>query len=499
MTPADRPPPEITFGAVVRGGWQRLKEMRTVFVLLVVVAAAALLGAVVPQNGDPQEYYTRYGHLVADLIVRLGLGHVHSAIWFLGLLGLLLLSLVACSGRLWQQARQRWRLPDPRAAAQALQSARLHGRADLPPDATVAAATAALRKRGYRVLGLTGGGDARVLYAHKHRLSAWGQALAHYSVFLIALGAVMGSIQGLSLDETVTLREGETLRSQDGPLPFDLAVDRFTIDRDRGSGAVSNYYSAVRLLSGGREVARANVSVNHPLRYRGYFISQVGWGLDAARVEVTRGGHTEQYSFPLQRIPGAAPDQPVWSVPDDAASLFLPGGRTALVVEGFCPDAQRQKGQVLVRSDEYPGTAALNLTYVWNLPDQLALSAVPPHRSLGWLLAGESAPFAEGTVKFAGLTQATGLGLRKDMGLPFVWAGFVIGMIGLVMIFYFPQQRRVLSFAPHAQGCAVAMAPYGRAGDLADDSAQLWREVLARVGGEGLASADTSQEETTRE
>ena len=82
QTPAEQPPPEITFGAVLRAGWKKLREMRTVFQLLVIIAIAALICAVVPQNEDPQTYYTRYGSFVANVVVRLGLDHVHSTAWF---------------------------------------------------------------------------------------------------------------------------------------------------------------------------------------------------------------------------------------------------------------------------------------------------------------------------------------------------------------------------------------------------------------------------------
>ena len=105
-------------------------------------------------------------------------------------------------------------------------------RLPLAPDDAAAAATAALRKHGYRVRDLGTEGEKRVLYVHKHRLSAWGQALAHYSVFLIALGSVLGSIHGLSLDQNITIMEGDTFRSEDGSIPFGIKLDGFRIEQD---------------------------------------------------------------------------------------------------------------------------------------------------------------------------------------------------------------------------------------------------------------------------
>lgn len=507
LTPADRPLPEITFRDVIRVGWTKLKEMRTVFQLLVIIAIAALVCAIVPQNEDPQMYYSRYGRFLANIVVRLGLDHVHSATWFLILLGLLLLSLVACSGRLWREASMRWRIPSGDAAGKRLAAGALNATSGTGLETATVAATAALRKHGYRVRDLPAEGNKRVLYAQKHRLSAWGQALAHYAVFLIALGSVLGSIHGLSLDQNVTIMEGETFRSEDGSIPFGIKVDRFAIVQDPANGAVKNYYSDVRLLSGDTEVLRGTLSVNHPLRYKGYFISQSDWGLGEATIEITRGGKAEQHTFPLGRggYPGMGgdPGMSTWGVPQEDAALYLPGGR-ALVATGFYPDAVRQGDKVVQRDAEYPGTPALSLTYVSGIPGHKPegpAEGAPKHgmKELGWLLPGETVRLDDGVVKFVGISKSTGLGVRKDVGLPLVWGGFIASMIGLVMIFYFPLQRSILGFETAANGrTAIAMSRYSRSGDLADDSDELWRDVLAQTGGKAAANTGgrTHQEES---
>jgi cytochrome c biogenesis protein ResB len=499
MTPADRPPPEITFGDLVRSGWKKLKEMRTVFQLLVVIAAAALISAVLPQNEDPQMYYQRYGRFLANIIVRLGLDHVHSTTWFLLLLGLLLLSLAACSGRLWREAALRWRPPTGEAADKRLSAAALKAISPTAPEDSATAATAALKKHGYRVQPVPSQGNKRVLYAQKHRLSAWGQALAHYSVFLIALGSVMGGIHGLSLDQNITIMEGDTFRSEDGSIPFGIKVNGFKIVQDPANGAVKNYYSDVALVDGDKEVLRGELSVNHPLRYRGYFISQSDWGLGEAKLEITRGGKTEQYTFPLQR--GACPEmggdqmsQSTWGVPQENAALFLPGGDAALVATSFFADARRENGKVVQGDPEYPGTPAINLTYVSGIPGhkpQGPAAGAPKHgmKELGWLLPGETAKIDGGVVKFVGISKSTGLGVRKDFGLPLVWLGFIASMIGLVMIFYFPLQRSILAFEAAGGGkSTITMSRYSRRGDLADDGDELWRDVVAQTGAKAASA-----------
>lgn len=515
MTPGENPAPsgatpEITFGDIGRAGWKRLKEMRTVFQLLVIIAIAALLCAVVPQNEDPQGYLTRYGQFLGNIVLRLGLDHVHSTGWFLLLLGVLLLSLVACSGRLWKEASLRWGIPTADAAGKKLQSgSRLSGVTSLAVDEAVTAVAPALRKHGYHSLSLGAEDGKRLLYVHKHRFSAWGQALAHYSVFLIALGSVMGAIHGLSLDQNVTIMEGETFHSEDGSVPFGIRVDGFTIAQDPANGAVKNYYSKVRLFEGEKEVLKGTISVNHPLRYHGYFISQSDWGLGEAKIEITSGGKTEEHGFPLERAacPGTDEQASMWGVPQEQAALYLPDGHAALVATGFYADAVREGGKTIQRNSEYPGTPALNLTYISGIPGLKPTGPAqgpPKHgmKDLGWLLPGESLPLDDGQIKFVGITKSTGLGIRKDVGLPLVWIGFIASILGLMMIFYFPLQRSVVSLEPQGQGrTAIALAAYGRAGDLADDSNQVWQDMLKRLGGRSSSNsgAGVGQEESTSE
>ena len=463
--------------------------MRTVFQLLVAIAAAALICAVVPQNADPDQYYTRYGNFVGNIIVRLGLNHVNSATWFLVLIGILLLSLAACSGRLWQEALVRWRIPTAAAANQRAQGASCPvGLSRLKPEQASASAQALLHRRGYRTVPLASEAGGQLWYLHKHRLSAWGQTLAHYAVFLIALGSVMGTIHGLSLDQNVDIVEGKAYQSDKGDLPFSIAVDKFTIDRAADTGAVQNYYSQVRLLAGDKELTRGTVSVNHPLRYKGYFISQSNWGLGEAQVEITRAGKTEKLTFPLERMscPGMDQEACVWGVPEESAKAVLADGDAVLAVGDFMADARRE-GKKVVRGDpEYPGNPAISLMYVSGLAQMKASGAAmhrPNHAQLDWLFVGQSLDLGDGgSVRFSGITKSTGLGIRKDVGLPLVFIGFVASVLGLALIFYFPLQRGVIALETRPQGrTALTLAFYGRAGDTTADAEALWSELAEKL------------------
>ena len=502
--PGEHPAPEITFADIVRLFWKKLREMRTVFQLLFFIAAGALLCALVPQNLEPAEYYQRYGRFLGNIITRLGISHVHTAPWFLLLIAILMLSLVACSGRLWKEASVRWRLPDAAGAQQRLKSPTQAAQSSLAPPDTMAAVAATARRHGYRSFAVATEGQRQVVYLCKHRWSAWGQALAHYAVFLIAIGSLMGSAPGLSVDQQVDIQEGDTYHADDGSLPFDIRVDKFNIARQADAEAVENYYSDVVLLAQGKELARAQISVNRPLRYQGYFVSQSSWSLGEAHIEATVNGKTTPLAFPLARAGGPEMgEESSWGVPQESIVAQVPDGHAAFVATGFFADSIEQNGKIVGRESEYPGRPALNLTFVSGLPGSKAApgSAMGhrPHglQDIGWFCPGQALPLpGGGSVKFIGITQVTGLGIRKDNGLPLVWAGFIACMIGLSLIFYVPLRRSLLMCEPRGSGrTTIGMSTYGRATDLAVDD--LWTDLLQAVQGTPVESGAAPNEEGT--
>lgn len=480
--PAPPPRAEVGLSDIFPALWRQLREMKTVFQLLVIIAVAAFLCAIIPQNAPTEMYYQQYGKFLGNIITRLGLDHVHTAGWFLVLLGVLLLSLVACSRRLWQEASARWGVPSSeRALARARGTSTLTGTMAAAPEQALATVQSVAARHGLRLRALGDDGSRRVAYAQKHRISAWGQALAHYAVFLIALGSIMGSLPGISLDANYDISEGGSLSAEKSKLPFDIAVDHFRIDQDPATGAVKNYYSDLRLMSGGQQVAQKTISVNKPLKYNGYFISQSSWGLGDAEMEVTHAGQTEQVAFPLQRGEAMGMSD-AWGVPRGMEGvIILSDGHSALVATGFYADAAREKGDVQPRSLEYPGTPALRFALMTGLPtkgEHGGAHSLPD--DAGWLMAGESKTVKGFTVKFVGASRSTGLGIRRDLGWPLVWIGFIAVCLGMSLIFYMPMQRAIITLEPTGKGqTKLSIYPYrGEQALGGQDRQELWEDLL---------------------
>lgn len=503
--------------------WRRLKEMKTVFYLLLVLAAGGLAAVVLPQQQPAEYYQERYGPFLSDIILRLGLDHVSTATWFLLLLAVLMLSLVACTRNLWTIARSRWRIPGADEVLRAADGGPGASPVNLPVSAEVAvgAVKDAARGVGYRLWSVTVADGARCLYLCRHRFSAWGTTLAHYAVFAIGLGALLGSLPGLSVDEYLELSEGRTSAAQELPaMPFQLRLNDFRAEVNSETGAVVNYFSDISVIADGHEVHRQTISVNRPLRYRGFYISQASWGLAEARLRLRSETGEETLSFPLARTAATDPHASAWGVPEERAIALLARGDAAVLVRAFYIDARREGEEVVGRNSEALGTPAIRLLIVSGLParasgggqatetgawlpaapsvdfrltgytPQLAQRASPrsgrasgppapgpartPHEitDVGFLLLGETKKTPVGEISFVAVTQSSGLGIRRDPGVPLVWIGFVGCLAGMALIFYFPLRRVYISLVPTGEGEAACELRLQVQGGSPSDSAR---------------------------
>jgi len=156
-----------------------LASVRFAVGVVIVIAIACILGTVLPQGAEAAGYLRRNpgaAHWI-DILARLGLTHVFTAWWFIGLLALLSATVATCSVR------------------------RIF---------TVRRTTGFARRR------------------------AFGSMLTHISILLILAGGVVRGIWGES--GYVELREGETkneflIENRARPLPFALHLADFAVER----------------------------------------------------------------------------------------------------------------------------------------------------------------------------------------------------------------------------------------------------------------------------
>ncbi|HEY5426693.1 MAG TPA: cytochrome c biogenesis protein ResB, partial [Candidatus Tumulicola sp.] len=65
--------------------------------LFVVWGVLTLIGVLVDQGKDPSVYFASYAAPIARAILRLGFDNIYHSPWYVGIVGLILLSLTVCT------------------------------------------------------------------------------------------------------------------------------------------------------------------------------------------------------------------------------------------------------------------------------------------------------------------------------------------------------------------------------------------------------------------
>lgn len=262
-----------------------LGSLQLVIVLLLIVASAATIGTVLPQDrGVAGIEASTFPPLIKRVLIAVQAQDVYHAHWFQALLAVLFLNLACCTYLRFPATWHRLRLARPAMPGQLPVTEVLPA----PPDEAL---FALLRARGYRVQHLGDGG-----FAEKGKLARWAPTIVHLALFVVLGGAItsslaswrgMGPITTGDSVSSLTFFHGAAHGPLAGPPPpFDVKLEGFRMLMS-GMGRPKQYYSDVLVTPhDGKAPYRATLWVNKPLIHEGVYLYQSTWGLASATVEV---------------------------------------------------------------------------------------------------------------------------------------------------------------------------------------------------------------------
>lgn len=400
-------------------GW--ISDLRVAIVLLLVIAITSGVGTAIPQREPIDLYHRLYdsqpwlGLLNGDGVLALQLDHVYSSGWFLGLLAWLALALLLCSWRRqWPalQAALRWiDYSTPRQLSKLSVAETL---STDTPKASLDQLAGLLQSQGWQIQRH----DGR-LAARKGLLGRVGPLLVHAGMVVLMLGATWGALGGQRAEQYLAPGRSLELMDSRGSSQLTLALDRFSIQRDP-AGRPEQFTSQLRILegdgSGGSLLKQAEISVNHPLRFQGVTLYQADWALATISLQL---GKSPLLELPLQSFPQLG--EQIWGIvlptrPDGSEPVLLSLGSEQGPVEIYGAD-----GISLARLA--PGGPAVE---VKGLP-----------------------------IRVESVLPASGILLKRDPGVPLVYAGFAIALAG-----------GGLSLLATRQLWAIAEQQAGQAGQL---------------------------------
>jgi cytochrome c biogenesis protein len=380
-----------------------LANLKVAIALLLLIALFSILGTVIEQ-GQTLDFYREnypehpalFGFLSYKVISAIGLEHVYGSWWFLTLLILFGTSLTACTFN-----RQ---LPILKASKRWFYYTKPQSFTKLPLATEIVGGNLthlaqSLQAKNYKVYQA----DDR-LYARKGLIGRIGPIVVHASMLLVLIGSIWGSLTGFIAQEMVPSGDTFTVRNiteagawsaSQVPKDWSVRVNRFWIDYTP-KGNIDQFYSDLSVLDkDGKEVDRQTIHVNKPLKYKGVSFYQANWDIHAIKFTLN---NSPILQLPVSKLESQNGGRQVWGTwiptkPDLSAGVTL-----------ITPDLQGtfliydEKGDLLttVRTN---GSAEVNgVTF---------------------------------TLKEA--IGSTGLQIKADPGIPIVYAGFGLLMLGVVM------------------------------------------------------------------
>jgi cytochrome c biogenesis protein ResB len=263
-----------------RKPWRSLSQLRFGVILLALLLGAVVLGTLfpqLPQQADKATWWeavrNRYGALHGPL-QALGLFNFSEALWFKSLLGLLLLTTLACFlNRVWPLSRVVFR-PRTRISAERFDRAGMRAQLTFPSaDAAESALTEALRQRRYRVqIERRAPTEARSHFelfvrADRHRLTRLGTLLTHVGLLVLLMGAACSGLLSWRVP-ALTITSGQVTPVGNGT-SVGLRCDQFRI-LHYDDGTPQDYRAQITLIAeNGDELRQGTIRINHPLKYAG--------------------------------------------------------------------------------------------------------------------------------------------------------------------------------------------------------------------------------------
>lgn len=405
--------------------WDFFCSLKLAISLLIALAITSIIGTILPQGTVPPEYLQSISEAKFKFYSALGFFDMYHAWWYILLLYLFTVNLVACSikrlPRVWKIIKEPTLVMDEgfEKTLSETYSRKVDGSVDQLKDrfvqflSTEFSAPVVTEKEG-----------EVHLFAQKNPWSRLGVYVTHLSIVIVFIGAILGSLFGYkgfvnivegSATDTIYTRSEKPIK-----LDFQLRLEKFSVTYYE-TGAPKEFRSVLTVLDNGKPVpglTNRPTIVNDPLTYKGITFYQSSYGM------ASEGG---VYHFTVRPRSGGAP---VKLSARQGEVVKLANGAAFKVLE-----ATQEVRQVI---PQFSGPAA-RVEYIpaGAREEQPPFIVFKNYPQMDETRGGDFVFVYEG----ADDKYFTGLQVAKDPGVWVVWLGCTLMVIGISMAFFMSHTR----------------------------------------------------------
>lgn len=374
-----------------------IADLRFAITILLIISFCSIIGTVIEQDQSIEIYKINYsltnklfGFLSWKTIIQLGFDHVYKTWWFLSLILIFGVSLLACT--FLQQ------FPSIKIAR------RCQFLRTLEPFNRLKISTVLAKQDFPKIISNIKTGNyslfqqKNLFYCYKGLTGRIAPIIVHFSMILILLGTIIGSLGGFKAQEIIPKTENFHIQNifNNGELTnvpnISGRINDFWITYTPQK-TVSQFYSDISILdSGGNEKKRQTSYVNSPAIYNNVYFYQTDWNLIGLRI---KSENKQIVEYPL--INTLNNKTKVW-LTWISNTGNLTNGIIAIIdnLQGYCSIYNNQ--------GEFLGNLELNE----NLNQESNLELVE-------------------------ILSSTGLQIKTDPGIPIIYTGFFLLMISTLI------------------------------------------------------------------
>ena len=374
-----------------------LADLRFAIFILLLISFFSITGTVIEQDQSIEIYKQNYpltnpvfGFLTWDRILQFGLDHVYKTWWFLTLILLFGISLITCT--FLQQ------LPSLKIARRC-QFFRTTNQFYRLKFSTVLSnfsfnkVFSRIKQNKYSIFQ-----QKNIIYCYKGLIGRIAPIIVHFSMILVLLGTIIGSLFGFKAQEIVPKTETFHIQNilTNGQLTVvpktSARINDFWITYTKNK-TISQFYSDISVLDNqGNETNRKTISVNYPLISNNVYYYQTDWNLIGLRFQNLK---NEIIEYPLINVFNN--QNKVW-LTWVSNNLSLNDGIITIIdnLEGYC--------SIYNKNGQFFGNIELNETINFQVP-----------------------------INLVEIISSTGLQIKTDPGIPIIYLGFFLLMLSTLI------------------------------------------------------------------